>query len=93
LAAVLFVAASAGRAKARGAAMLRRAALVLSRRSEIHPESGATLYFFTLRFDDGGEGEFRFPGRGTQFDPMANGAAGIAFTRGDRLLEFQRIAG
>lgn len=76
---------------ARARPMLKRPAIVLDRRSSTSLERGNTLYFFTLRFDDGSEGEFQFQGRGTQYDPMANGATGIAYTRGDRLLEFARL--
>ncbi len=91
LAVILWISARSWRSKLRREPMLKRPALVVSRRSEMDSKLGATLYFFTLRFDDGAEGEFRFPGRGTQYDPMANGAAGIAYTRSDRLLEFHRI--
>ncbi|MCK6446769.1 MAG: hypothetical protein L6Q99_10290 [Planctomycetes bacterium] len=77
----------------RQSALLRRAAIVLDRRSETDSERGTTNYFFSLRFQDGSEGEFRFRGRGAQYDPMVNGVTGIAFTRGERLVEFQRITG
>jgi hypothetical protein len=73
--------------------MLRRPALVVERRSETMIKRGghATLYYFTLRFDDGSEGEFRWPGQGTLYDPLANGMTGLAFTRGEKLIEFKRL--
>jgi hypothetical protein len=88
------VGAVAGRAwqtSLRARPMLRRVAIVTDRRSDTDLVRGATTYYFSLRFHDGSEGEFRFVGRGTQYDPMANGAAGIAFSRGERLIEFHRI--
>lgn len=90
--AVLAVA-KALRTRARMQPMLKRPALVKDRRSETDIQSGGTTYYFTLRFDDGSEGEFRFQGRGTQYEPMSNGAAGIAYSRGERLLDFHRITG
>lgn len=73
--------------------MLRRASIVLERRSETRAEisTNTTVYFFTLRFDDGSEGEFQWPGQGTLYEPMANGMTGVAFTRGDKLVEFKRL--
>ena len=35
------------------------------------------------------EGEFRFPGRGVSYEPMAVGATGLAYTRGTDLLAFK----
>ena len=46
---------------------------------------------FMLRFDDGSEGEFRRPGLGTAYEPMANGTSGIAYTRGPDLVDFRRL--
>jgi hypothetical protein len=73
--------------------LLRRPALVVVRRSETaeRASKGSTVYFFTLHFDDGSEGEFRWPGQGTLYEPMPNGTTGIAYTRGDRLLEFKKL--
>ncbi len=73
--------------------LMKRPALVKDRRSEtaIHGSKGFTVYTFTLEFDDGSVGDFRFPGRGTSYDPMAQGATGIAFTRGADLLAFKPI--
>jgi hypothetical protein len=70
--------------------VLRRPALVVVRRSEMDLQGGTT-YFFTLRFDDGAEGEFRWPGHGTSHEPMSNGYSGIAYTRGDQLVDFRRL--
>jgi hypothetical protein len=79
--------------KGSGLPLLRRPCIVLVRRSETLERRGpgATVYFFTLHFDDGSEGEFRWPGQGTLYEPMPNGTTGIAYTRGDRLLEFRKL--
>ena len=73
--------------------LLRRPSLVVVRRSETLEKGGpgATVYYFTLHFDDGSEGEFRWPGKGTLYEPMPNGTTGLAYTRGDRLLDFRRL--
>ena len=79
-------------ARARSMPLLRRSALVKSRRSETSPWGGrsSTVYFFELEFEDGA-GEFRFPGRGAHFDPLVPGNTGLAYTRRDVLLEFKPI--
>lgn len=73
--------------------LLRRPCIVVVRRSETLQRGGvgATVYYFTLHFDDGSEGEFRWPGQGTLYEPMPNGTTGVAYTRGDRLLEFRKL--
>lgn len=73
--------------------MLKRAAYVLDRRSETNDQGGigSTTYFFKIRFEDGGEGEFSHVGRGSMYEPPANGAAGVAYTRGSRMIEFRRV--
>lgn len=73
--------------------LLRRAARVLDRRSrtELTDHVGATTYFFQLRFADGSEGEFRFAGRGTLYEPPTVGATGIVYTRGPEMIEFRRL--
>jgi hypothetical protein len=73
--------------------MLRRPALVVTRRSEMIDKGkyGTTNYFFTLRFDDGSEGEFRWRGQGTAYEPMSNGATGMAYTSADRLIDFRKL--
>lgn len=70
--------------------LMRRPALVVVRRSEMSPEGGMN-YFFTLRFDDGSEGEFHRPGLGTMYEPMPNGYSGIAYSRGAELVDFRKI--
>jgi hypothetical protein len=70
--------------------LLRRPAYVVVRRSEMS-DTGETSYWFMLRFDDGSEGEFRRPGLGTAYEPMANGTSGIAYTRGPELVDFRRL--
>jgi hypothetical protein len=73
--------------------MLRRPARVLDRTSctELTDQIGATTYTFKLRFADGGEGEFRFVGRGVMYEPPTVGATGIAYTRGQEMIEFRRL--
>ncbi len=73
--------------------LYRRPAIVIDRRSEtaFNGWSGRVTYFFTLEFEDGSQGEFRFPGRGWPHEPLARGATGLAFTRGANLLEFTNL--
>lgn len=73
--------------------LLRRPSLVVNRRSITAEKGGlgATVYFFTLHFDDASEGEFRWPGQGTMYEPMPNGTTGVAYTRGERLIEFKKL--
>jgi len=75
------------------APLLKRATIVLDRRSETEISSGEgrTTYYFVLEFADGARGEFRFPGRGATYDLMVNGATGVAYTRGADLLAFKKI--
>jgi hypothetical protein len=94
LMAIMFLASSRKMlAEERQRPMLRRPAIVVERRSETAAgkQREQTLYYFTLRFDDGSEGEFRWPGQGTLYEPMTNGMVGVAFTRGDQLIEFKRL--
>lgn len=90
---LLAIASVVGKQKGPELPLLRRPCLVVVRRSETGERggTGSTVYFFTLHFDDGSEGEFRWPGQGTLYEPMPNGTTGIAFTRGDRLLEFKKL--
>ncbi|MDG1983562.1 MAG: hypothetical protein P8M11_03260, partial [Planctomycetota bacterium] len=73
--------------------LLKRAALIVDRRSEtdISGWSGRTTYFFKVEFEDGVVGEFRFPGLGAQEDPYATNLPGVAYTRGTDLLLFRHI--
>lgn len=71
--------------------MMRRPALVVVRRSETSDDRASTTYYFTLRFDDGSEGEFEWPGQGTSYEPLANGYTGIAYTSGTKLVDFRRL--
>lgn len=73
--------------------LLRRAALIVDRRSEteISGWSGRTTYFFKIEFADGVVGEFRYPGLGAQEDPYATNLPGVAYTRGTDLLVFRHI--
>lgn len=92
---LLIVSATRARNAAGGKPLLVRPAIVAERRSETFPEGryGArTIYFFTLRFDDGAEGEFRWPGQGLSNEPMQNGQTGIAYTRGESLIAFRKLA-
>jgi hypothetical protein len=86
---------SARRASGSQKPLLVRPAIVAERRSETDAEGrwGArTTYYFTLRFDDGSEGEFRWPGQGLSTEPMANGQTGIAYSRGEDLIAFRKLA-
>jgi len=71
--------------------LLKRVAIVHERRSETtyKGSKGKTVYFFEIEFADGGKGEFRQPGKGPQFEPLVNGNTGMAYTRGQELLEFK----
>ena len=73
--------------------LMKRAALIVDRRSEteISGWSGRTTYYFTVEFEDGGVGEFRFPGLGAQEDPYATNLPGVAYTRGTELLLFRHV--
>ena len=71
--------------------LLTRAAVITDRRSDTSLEEGRTSYYFTLKFEDGNTTEARFPGRGSAEEVYATGACGLAFTRGDELLEFRRF--
>jgi hypothetical protein len=75
------------------APLLKRASIVLDRRSETEMSGGEgrTTYYFVMEFAGGARGEFRFPGRGATFDLMVNGATGVAYSRGADLLAFKKI--
>lgn len=89
----LVLSASVARSRAHVRPMLRRPALVVSRGSKTLAKGsrGATTYYFLLRFDDGSEGEFSWRGQGTAIEPHPNGTTGIAYTRGERLIELRRL--
>jgi hypothetical protein len=90
LAITLFVVPASMRRASDARPLLKRPALVVVRRSEMSMD-GQTNYYFTLRFDDGSEGEFQRPGLGTMCEPMANGYSGIAYSRGAELVDFRRL--
>lgn len=71
----------------------RRPALVADRRSETIARwaDGRTTYYFQLEFDDGSNGEFRYPGRGVQDDLLVKGVTGVAFLRGNTLIAWKTI--
>lgn len=73
--------------------VMKRPALVTDRRSEtaIVSGRGRTVYYFDLEFEDGRRGEFRYPGRGVDNPPLVKGNTGIAYSRGERLLDFRLI--
>jgi len=89
----LFGGAATIRGNSKHEPMLRRPARVLDRRSktEVSDKVGATTYIFQLRFGDGSEGEFQLVGRGVMYEPPTVGASGVAYTRGETLLEFKRL--
>ncbi len=80
------------RGRIRALPLLKRPALVTSRRSETFVDGGGqTIYSFTLEFEDGAEGDFRFRGLGASHDPLVAGNLGIAYTRRETLLAFRLI--
>jgi len=89
----VFVVTAVQRRRSLSLPLLRRPALVVDRRSVTAERGGpgSTTYFFTLHFDDASEGEFRWPGQGTMYEPMPNGTTGLAYTRGERLIEFKKL--
>lgn len=88
---VLWSAGAKQRAQLRVMPLLKRPAIVTSRRSETVMQDGRTIYYFTLQFEDGSEGEFRFPGLGASHDPLVAGNLGVAYTRREALLGFRLI--
>ena len=70
-----------------------RAGMIVDRRSEtaIRQWNGETVYYFTIEFEGGAVGEYRFEGRGASEDPYPTGMTGVAFLRGMELLEFKQI--
>ncbi len=83
----------AGRKDALKDPLVRRVALVADRRSEtsLGWVEGRTIYFFQLEFDDGTNGEFRYPGRGVSDDLLVKGNTGVAFLRGQTLIAWKNI--
>ena len=73
--------------------LLKRPALILDRRSEttLRGWGGSTRYFFQLEFEDGGVAEFGMDGRGTGEEPFPSGIFGVAYTRGEELLDFTQV--
>jgi len=91
--AALHASARAHLAGTRKTALLKRPALVTSRRSETHlgRSSYLTTYYFQLEFSDGSQGEFGYPGRGANHELLVAGNTGVAYTRGPRLVAFRQI--
>jgi hypothetical protein len=71
--------------------LLKRPALVASRRSETDAARGRTTYWFEVVFEDGSTAELRYPGRGANHDPLVPGNTGLAYTRANELLAFRAI--
>jgi hypothetical protein len=72
--------------------LLKRPAIVTSRRSETSVGRGQrTVYYFQLEFADGSEGEFSHPGRGTAHELLVSGNTGVAYTRRQTLVAFRQI--
>ncbi len=90
---VAFLQGKAGQRRELALPLLKRPAIVTDRRSEtaLAYWNGKTIYYFALTFADGSDGEFRWPGRGTDHQPLVTGATGIAFTRGSTLLGFHAL--
>jgi len=89
----LLVRAHGLRRAATGLPLLRRAAVILDRRSDTQLQGwrGSTCYFFTLEFEGGATAEFAYPGRGYAEDLYPSGLTGVAYTRGRELLQFKHI--
>jgi hypothetical protein len=81
------------RTRATQAGLLKRSAYIQDRRSEttLRGWGGETRYYFLLEFEDGGIAEFGMDGRGTGEEPYPSGIFGVAYTRGQELLDFQQI--
>jgi hypothetical protein len=75
------------------APLLKRSALITDRRSEttIHGWKGETTYYFQIEFADGIEGEFAYPGHGSNEEPYVTNLPGVAYTRAETLLAFKHI--
>lgn len=88
-----FVRGATRMAQATSKPMLKRAAILHERRSEteVRGGEGETVYYYDIEFGDGVRGEFRYPGRGAAEEPWPNGATGVAYTRGDELIDFERV--
>ena len=93
IAAWLFVQGSSAMKSAVALPLLKRAALITDRRSDtkIQGWGGATTYYFAIEFEDGVEGEFAYPGHGSNEEPYVSNLPGVAYTRGQRLLAFKHI--
>ncbi|MDA1265091.1 MAG: hypothetical protein O2816_08435 [Planctomycetota bacterium] len=91
--ALLIVKGGAIRKQSTSLPLLRRAGLILDRRSDtqIRGWGGSTTYYFEIEFEDGTRAEFRYPGRGSKEDPYVTNLPGVAFTRGQDLLIFKHI--
>ena len=86
------VAARARLARTTSHPLLKRPAIVTSRRSETSVGRGPrTVYFFQLEFADGSEGEFSYPGRGTAHELLVASNTGVAYTRRQTLVAFRQI--
>ncbi len=71
-------------------ALARHAAIVLDKRTQISGgEQPATSYFVTLVHEAGERKEFSVDGR--LYGTLTGADAGVAFTRAEYLLEFQRV--
>lgn len=75
------------------APLLKRPGILLDRRSDttLRGWGGTTTYYFTIEFEGGVRGEFRFPGRGANEEPYVNNLPGVAYTRGQTLLAFRHV--
>lgn len=73
--------------------LLTRPGLIVDRRSEtqIRGWGGRTTYYFKIEFEEGVVGEFAFPGLGAREEPYATNLPGVAYTRGQDLLQFRHF--
>ncbi|NLE37166.1 MAG: DUF2500 domain-containing protein [Pirellulaceae bacterium] len=69
-------------------------ALIVAKRTEVSGGSGdssaSTSYYLTAEFEDGRRAEF-LPARPELFGRVAEGDAGVLFTRTDVALDFDRV--
>jgi len=73
-----------------------RAAVIVGRRTAVsggsNHSSASTCYFVTAEFEDGRRQEFQ-PMRPSLFGRIAEGDAGVLFSRSDVALDFDRVGG
>jgi len=89
----MMVTGKSAQARAIQTPLLKRAALITDRRSDtkIKGWTGDTTYYFQIEFEGGIEGEFAYPGHGSNEEPYVTNLPGVAYTRGETLLAFKHV--